>query len=83
MSNGIFPLEFLATGREAVIKEIAGGKGLRCRLSELGLARGLSVRIIQNDNFGPLIIALGNGSEGGRLAIGRGMAHKIMVEEAG
>ncbi|AKX94216.1 iron transporter FeoA [Moorella thermoacetica] len=81
MSNGLLPLEFLNTGQEAVIKEIAGGISLRRRLTELGLVRGSTIKIIRNDNFGPIIISLGDGSGSGRLAIGRGMAHKIMVEE--
>ncbi|MGI9861302.1 ferrous iron transport protein A [Moorella naiadis] len=83
MSNGLLPLEFLNTGREAVIKEVAGGMTLRHRLTELGMVRGKTIRIIRNDNFGPIIISLGNDSGSGRLAIGRGMAHKIMVEAVG
>ncbi|MEW8959722.1 MAG: ferrous iron transport protein A [Moorella sp. (in: firmicutes)] len=83
MSGGVFPLEFLDTGREAVIKEVTGGISLRRRLTELGLVRGSTIKIIRNDNFGPIIVSLGNGSGGGRLAIGRGMANKIMVEEVG
>lgn len=83
MSGGVFPLEFLDTGREAVIKEVTGGISLRRRLTELGLVRGSTIQIIRNDNFGPIIVSLGNGSGGGRLAIGRGMANKIMVEEVG
>ncbi|WXJ95551.1 hypothetical protein MCACP_20440 [Neomoorella carbonis] len=31
MSSGLLPLEFLNTGREAVIKEVAGGISLRRR----------------------------------------------------
>ncbi|BCV21636.1 FeoA family protein [Moorella sp. Hama-1] len=83
MSSGLLPLEFLDIGREAVIREVAGGLSLRRRLTDLGLVRGTTIRVIRNDNFGPVIVSLGNSSGGGRLAIGRGMAHKIMVEEAG
>ncbi|OIQ60566.1 FeoA domain protein [Moorella thermoacetica] len=83
MSSGLLPLEFLNTGREVVIKEVAGGMSLRRRLTELGLVRGSTIRIIRNDKVGPIIVSPGDGSGGGRLAIGRGMAHKIMVEEVG
>ncbi|MBC7343608.1 MAG: FeoA domain-containing protein [Clostridia bacterium] len=75
-SNRVLPLAFLAIGREGVVKEIIGGPGLRKRLAGLGFARGAVVRVIQNDR-GPLIVALGDS----RLALGYGMACKVMVEE--
>jgi Fe2+ transport system protein FeoA len=37
---------------------------------------GLNVRVIQNCFTGPLILAV---KEDSRLAIGRGMAHRILV----
>ncbi|MEW5919651.1 MAG: FeoA domain-containing protein [Bacillota bacterium] len=76
MNNGVLPLSFLPGGQKATIKDIAGGPGMRRRLTELSFVRGVVVRVIRNDNWGPLIVSLGNG----RLVIGRGMAHKIMVE---
>lgn len=79
MAGSLLPLSLLPEGRQATIREIQSGPGLRQRLAELGLVRGLTVRIIQNDHWGPLIITLGSS----RLALGRGMAHKIMIEEAG
>ncbi|HHY98210.1 MAG TPA: ferrous iron transport protein A [Firmicutes bacterium] len=74
--NGVLPLVFLPIGRGGVVKEIIGGPGLRKRLADLGFARGAVVRVIQSDR-GPLIVALGDS----RVALGYGMAQKVMVEE--
>jgi ferrous iron transport protein A len=71
------PLGFLQTGRDAVVKDFNGGQSLGQRLTEMGLFRGTRVRVVKNDMGGPLIISIGEG----RLAIGRGMALRIMVVE--
>jgi len=72
------PLAFLPAGRCAVVKEVVGGFGFRRRLAEMGLVKGAVVRVIRNDR-GPLIIALGES----RLALGFGMAQKVIVQELG
>lgn len=79
MSVKTLPLGFLRAGSGAVVKDFHGGKGLHRRLMEMGLVHGARIRVLQNDRSGPLIISIGGE---GRLAIGRGMALKIMVEEA-
>ncbi len=76
MATSILPLAFMTVGRDAVVRDLAGGLGLRRRLVEMGIASGAQVRIIKNDMSGPLIVAVGEG----RLAIGRGMASHILVE---
>jgi len=78
VNSKALPLGFLQAGCSAVVREFQGGKSLRQRLIELGLVHGTRVRVVKNDRGGPLIISVGEG----RLAIGRGMALKIMVEEA-
>lgn len=75
-SNHLLPLALLPAGEQALVKEIAGGCTLQQRLAAMGLVRGLTVRVVQNDFSGPLVVALGEG----RLAIGRGMGQKILVE---
>lgn len=55
---------------------IEGGKTLRKRLAELGLSAGDEVRVVQRHGHGPLILAV---KEDTRMAIGRGMAEKILV----
>ena len=77
MSSDVLPRGFLPAGRHAVIRDLIGGWNLRQRLAELGLVRGAKIGVVKNDLGGPLIVSIGEG----RLAIGRGMALKIMVEE--
>lgn len=76
MNKTIIPLAFLQIGQNAVIKEIIGGRCLKRRLKEMGLAKGMIIKILKNDH-GPLILALGNS----RVALGFGMARKILVEK--
>lgn len=44
----------------------------------MGLSPGVNLRIIQSQMPGPVIIDL----RGSRLALGRGMAQRIIVKEA-
>jgi Fe2+ transport system protein FeoA len=62
-------------GETVNIMEIAGGRNARARLSSMGLRPGDLIEIINNNGQGRLILGHGNT----RLAIGRGIAHKIMV----
>jgi Fe2+ transport system protein FeoA len=48
-------------------------------LADLGLYIGMRVRIVQDDLSGPVILAVKNDS---RVAVGRGMAQKILVTHA-
>lgn len=82
----LLPLAMAKPGENVVIKDIMGGRHARSRLASMGLRRGDSLEIINNNGLGRLIV--GHGST--RLAMGRGMAQKIMValapageEEAG
>ena len=70
------PLCFLRSGQCGVVCDFCGGKEIRKRLHDLGLHNGSQVEIMQNENSGPLIIKIKNDS---RLALGRGMAQKVMV----
>jgi len=70
------PLAMVAPGEEVRLTAIHGGRRMRRRLADLGLNPGLTVRVVQRDRHGPLILAV----KDSRLALGRGMAHRIMVE---
>lgn len=76
---GTFPLTFVGGGVAVTLIEIRAGERLRQRLAELGLTIGMSVRVVQSDMQGALILAVKNDT---RLALGRGMAQKIMVRYA-
>jgi len=64
------------TGKRVRLVSIAGGRRLRMRLAELGLVPGTEIDVINNSLHGPFIL----GVRGSRIALGRGMAFKIMVE---
>ncbi len=72
----IMMLSMVAPGETVELVKIDEGKRLRKRLADLGLTVGLDVRVVQNSFTGPLILAV---KEDSRLAIGRGMAHRIQV----
>ncbi|SMB96571.1 ferrous iron transport protein A [Desulfonispora thiosulfatigenes DSM 11270] len=72
------PLGFLDVGKEAIVLSIQGGTGLSRKLSEMGFAQGIKVKNVKNDGAGPLIVAVMDC----RIAIGRGMAQKILIEES-
>lgn len=74
----VLPLSLLAPGELGIVRQIAGGQQVRGRLSELGLIPGIRVRVSQSQPYGPLLIALGES----RVALGRGVAQKVMVEQA-
>lgn len=69
-------LSMVESGATVELVSVQEGKRLRKRLADLGLNVGLNVRVVKNCFSGPLILAV---REDARLAIGRGMAHKIHV----
>jgi Fe2+ transport system protein FeoA len=67
----------LKTGQNGIIEGINGGLNLKNRLESLNLREGKSIRKISSAPFhGPIVIEVG----GCKIAIGRGMASKILVE---
>jgi Fur family ferric uptake transcriptional regulator len=71
----LMPLAMAKTGETVVIREIAGGRMARSRMADLGLRPDDNIEIINNNGMGRLILA----HDCTRLAIGRGVARKIMV----
>jgi Fe2+ transport system protein FeoA len=72
----MMPLVMVQPGEEVRLVAVQGGLRLRKRLADLGLNLGMTVRVLQHNGHGPLILAV----KDSRLALGRGMAHKIMVQ---
>ena len=73
----MMPLSMAPPNKPVALRAIRGGRGLRQRLADLGLTPGVTLQVVQSGTGGPLILAF---KEDARLAIGRGMAHKILVE---
>lgn len=74
--SAAMPLSMVSPGETVALVEIAAGQAFKKRLADLGLGTGMTVRVVQNNMPGPLILAVKDDT---RLAIGRGMAHKIRV----
>lgn len=62
-------------GDAGKVKSIDAGKGATRRLYEMGFNTGAPVKIVKNDT-GPIIVSL----KGNKIALGRGLANKIVVE---
>ena len=74
-SNQTLPLMMLQPGERARVAEIRGGRGLRQRLSSMGIYPGEIVSLIRGGRGGPVIAE----ARGTRVVIGRGMAHRVLV----
>ena len=74
------PLGMARPGEIVEIVAINGGHEVHRRLTDLGLTTGTRVRIVQGDGAGPMLLAF---KDDARLAVGRGVALKIMVTQAG
>lgn len=68
-------LACLNSGTDAKVKCISGGGCATRRLYEMGFYTGAKVKIIKND-YGPIIVSL----SGNKIAVGRGLAQKIMID---
>ncbi|MEJ2611925.1 MAG: FeoA family protein [Candidatus Thiodiazotropha sp.] len=71
-----FPLAMAQKDEKVNICSLCGGKGLKTRLTSLGLNVGSEVTILQRRG-GNLVVIRGET----RLALGAGMAQKIMVTQ--
>ncbi|PKO23285.1 MAG: ferrous iron transport protein A [Chloroflexi bacterium HGW-Chloroflexi-1] len=54
----MMPLAMVSPGEEVRLVAIHGGQRLRKRLADLGLNLGMTVRVLQGDGHGPLILAV-------------------------
>lgn len=73
----IIPLAIAYPGQKVRVVSIVAGRGLRQRLISMGLNVGSEIEVIKSGAPGPFLIAV----KETRLAIGRGIAYKIMVSQ--
>ena len=79
MIKKTIPLSELTRNQTGKIASINGGHGFRRRLQILGIREGQTVKVLSKQPLrGPLTISIGGNCQ---MTLGRGMAHKIMVEE--
>ncbi len=76
-TNRVVPLSSLMPGEKGRVVGIAGGRGVIRKLYEMGLVPSSKVEVLVSHMPGPVLIKV-NGS---RIAIGRGIAMKIMVRK--
>ena len=69
-------LSMVDQGKEVTLARINGGRGMRSKLYSMGLASGAAFTVLSRNGAGPVMLRV----KGSRLAIGRGMAQKIIVE---
>ncbi len=70
------PLPTVAPGQRVQVMAIAAGQRATHRLQAMGLVPGADIQVIQSQGNGALIIAVGDS----RLAVERGIAHKVLVQ---
>jgi len=69
-------LSSVDSGKEVTLIDIGGGRGIRSKLYSMGLVPGAKLTVLNRNSSGPVMV----GVKDGRLAIGRGMAGKIIVQ---
>ena len=77
MRTDVMPLPMAAPGKRVKISSLEGGRGMQERLISMGLGPGSEIEVIRKGAPGPFIVAV----KETRLAIGAGMAQRIMVLE--
>lgn len=76
MNRKLIPLPYLSEDRVGIVRLIYGGQGITRRLAELGISPNTLVRKL-NGWGGPVVISV----RGSKIALSRGIAMKILVEE--
>ncbi len=75
--NQDMPLAMVVPGKLVTVTEVRDGRRLQKRLADMGLTLGVQIRVINGQMSGPVLIDL----RGSRVALGRGIAQKIVVKE--
>ncbi len=70
------PLSMVPPGSIVRVVRIYAGRGLAQRLMELGLTSGAEIKVLKND-IGPLLLHV----RGVTIALGRGVASRVLVEK--
>ena len=73
----MMPLSMASPNETVEVTAVRAGWGLQRRLAEMGLNPGVKVRVINSQHPGPIVLDV----RGSRLALGHGIAHKILVSQ--
>ena len=69
------PLVMAARGEKVKVVALGGGRQIQKRLTDMGLAPGVCLQVINNNPSGPIIVAIHES----RLALGAGIAQHVQV----
>lgn len=72
----IMPLAMAAKGETRIITSFKGQEEMKRHLQDLGFIRGEKVQVV-GENAGGMILVV----KGVKVALNRGLAHRIMVED--
>jgi len=73
------PLDQMEENQQVKVMEIHGGWGVRRRLGQLGIHPGDVITVVRYGAFqGPILIQI----HGSQVALGRGIASRILVKES-
>lgn len=70
------PLAMVMEGETRVITEFKGQEDMKRHLQDLGFIKGEKVRVIGENASGMILVV-----KGVKVALNRGLAHKIIVED--
>lgn len=71
----VMPLVSARSGQQVRLVDVRAGHDLRARLAAMGLLPGMKLTVVRNSGGGPLVVMAHNT----RLALGRGMVHRMLV----
>lgn len=69
------PLSTVKAGETVKLAEMDVGKGLKGRLTSMGLLPNVNVDVVSDGSRGPFVISV----KDSKMMLGRGVANKIMV----
>ena len=72
------PLAMVGPQEVVTVVGVRAGRGLTQRLAEMGLTPGVTLKVLGGSRPGPVLVNL----RGSRVALGFGVAQKIMVEKS-
>lgn len=70
-------LTYVKTNVNLIFVSVEGGRGAMQRLTDMGLIPGERLKVLHNSGYGPVAVLI----KGARVALGHGLAAKIIVEE--
>ena len=79
LKSEMMSLSMASSGETVRVATFKGGWGLRRRLADMGLTPGVIIKVVSSSGHGQVVIDI----RGSRLALGHGVAHKVMVVAGG